>query len=315
MMKGMKKVRDNALYYIEKILEEGSISQAAKRLYIAQPSLSQYIKRIESDLGVEIFERNTKPAKLTDAGEIYLQTEQKIHQLRQQRKSQIDDLLDLNIGHLSIGSSNYRSMYLLSYVLPVFKQRYPGISISLEEGITEELEERALNGTTDFSIVLLPLSYPSLQYESLFEEEIVLALPVNHPLCNDQPLPHSSGIYPTLDFSLLSNEPFIVMKKGQKLRTSFFNLCHQANFRPNIILQTDSMATAQALTAAGVGITIIPDVLARYNKFPEDLRYFSLGHQTHSRKVVVVYSQNRPLSGAAKAFIQVMKEVIGDLIT
>ena len=130
-------MEDRAFYYIQKILEEGSISQAAKRLFIAQPSLSQYIKRIENDLGAELFEKNAKPAKLTGAGQIYLQTEQKIHQLRQQRKNQIDDLFDLKIGHLTIGSSNYRSMYLLTSVLPVFKQRYPGISISLEEGITE----------------------------------------------------------------------------------------------------------------------------------------------------------------------------------
>ncbi len=296
--------------YIQKILEEGSISQAAKRLYIAQPSLSQYIKRIEEDLGAPIFQRNTKPLKLTDAGKIYFQTEQQICQLRRQRKNQIDDLFALKKGHLSIGSSNYRSMYLLTSILPVFKQRYPGISISLEEGITEELEDRAVSGITDFSIVLLPLSYPVLSYEELFTEEIVLALPQKHSLCKNINTKEQSPPYPSMDFSLLKDESFIIMKKGQKIRDSFFNLCHHAGFRPKIILQTDSMATAQALTAADVGITIIPNILAIHNRFEKMPCYFSLKGQANPRKVVAAYSGERPLTGAARAFINVMKEVI-----
>jgi DNA-binding transcriptional LysR family regulator len=304
-----------ALMYIQKILEEGSISRAAKRLYIAQPSLSQYIKRIEDDLGVLIFERNTKPTKLTDAGKIYLETEQKICQLHRQRKNQIDDLLALKKGHLSIGSSNYRSMYLLTSVLPVFKQKYPGISVSLEEGITEELEERALSGITDFSIVLLPLSYPLLSYEELFTEEIILALPQKHPLCKNINAALQSPPYPPIDFSLLKDESFIIMKKGQKIRDSFFSLCHHAGFRPKIILQTDSMAAAQALTAADVGITIIPDLLATHNRIAKMPCYFSLQGQVAPRKVVVAYSGERPLTGAARAFINLMKEVIASSFT
>ncbi|MEA4896762.1 LysR family transcriptional regulator [Bacillota bacterium Meth-B3] len=303
-------MEDRALIYLEKILEEGSVSLAAKRLYIAQPSLSQYIKRIENDLGAEIFERNARPAKLTAAGEIFLQTERSIHQLRQQRKSQIDDLLEIKTGRLTIGSSNYRSMYLLTTVLPVFKQRYPGIRINLEEGITEKLEECATRGITDFSIVLLPLSDPELTYEELFQEEIVLALPAKHRLCNAEDEEGQFPPYPSIDFSLLKEESFIVMKKGQKLRTSFFDLCHGAGFRPNIILQTDSMATAQALAAAGVGITIIPDILAMHNEFPQMPRYFSFKQHVPPRRVVVAYSKRRPLTGAARAFIRVMKEVV-----
>ena len=295
--------------YIEKILEEGSISQAAKRLFIAQPSLSQYIKRIENELGADILERNSKPIKLTDAGEIYLKTELKIQQLEVQRKNCIRDLMDLKIGHLTIGCSNYRSMYLLTKVLPAFKQQYPGISISLEEGITEELEERAVKGITDFSIVLLPLSYSDLIYEELFDEEILLVLPAKHKLC-EKISDNTDGTYSYIDFSLLENESFIIMKKGQKLRVSLLDLCNRAGFTPKTILQTDSMEAAQALAVAGLGITIIPDVLAKNSSFLEMPRYFSLGDQIDVRKVVVAYSKNRPLTGAARAFINVMKEVL-----
>jgi DNA-binding transcriptional LysR family regulator len=201
-------------------------------------------------------------------------------------------------------------MYLLTTILPVFKQRYPGIRINLEEGITEKLEECAARGITDFSIVLLPLSDPELTYEELFQEEIVLALPAKHRLCSAEDENRQFPPYPSIDFSLLKDESFIVMKKGQKLRNSFFDLCHSAGSRPNIILQTDSMATAQALTAAGIGITMIPDILAMNNKFPEMPRYFSLKQYVPPRRVVVTYSKHKPLTGAARAFIQVMKEAV-----
>jgi DNA-binding transcriptional LysR family regulator len=303
-------VEDRALSYIKKILEEGSISQAAKRLFISQPSLSQFIQRLEEELGTELFDRTAKPLRLTAAGSIFLKTEQEIQRLREQRTNQIGDLFGLRKGCLIIGSSNYRSSQLLTRVLPLFKQRYPGINLSLEEGITEELEERAAEGSTDLSIVLLPLGYPDLAYEELFEEDILVALPAAHPLCGPAGFATEGPPYPYIDFCVLRDESFIVMKKGQKLRISFFDLCREAGIKPRIIMQTDSMATALALAAAGIGITIVPDALAASAAFPIPPRYFSLGNQAEARKVVVAYSRRRPLSGAARAFIEIMKEAI-----
>jgi DNA-binding transcriptional LysR family regulator len=298
------------LFYIQKILDEGSISSAAKKLFISQPSLSQFIKRIEDELGVEILERKIKPLQLTSAGEIFLKTEQSIHHMYEQGIKQIMDLSELKRGQVTIGSTNYRTMYLLTQVLPAFKYRYPGIDIHLEEGVTEELEIYVLNGITEISITLLPLTYPSLAFEELFQEQIVLALPANHPLCKTIPGGNSSyPPYPEINFSQLKNEPFIVIKKGQKIRASFFNLCHSTKISPNIILETDSMATAQALVASGMGITILPDTLAINNVFPVMPRYFSL-KQVKPRKIGVVFLKGKKLSKASLAFIDVMKEVI-----
>ena len=301
---------DLTLDYIQTILDEGSISQAAKRLFIAQPSLSQYIKRIEKEFGAEILDRNSKTIKLTAAGEVYLETELQIRQLRRKRVDQINDLLELNQGRLTIGSSHYRSTYLLTRVLPIFKERYPNIQIQLEEGITESLEEYADNGVTDFSIVLLPLRYKELVYEELFQEKIVLALPANHPICSNANAMQKkdSDLYPAIDFNLLKDESFIVMKKGQKLRNSFFDLCQLAGFQPNIILQTNSMITAQALTSVGIGTTILPDVLAEDERFSKTIRYFSSLQFIAPRRVVAVYSKHKPLSKAATKFLEILKE-------
>lgn len=301
-------MEDRALEYIQTVLEEGSVTRAAKRLFLAQPSLSQYLGRVEKNLGAEIFERNTSPVRLTAAGEIFVRSEQEIRGIRRRRESEINDIFGLKTGRLTIGSSHYRSMYLLTAVLPVFKQRYPGIRISLQEGTTGTLEEYAARGTTDFSIALLPLTYPELMYRRLFQEEIVLPLPPSHPLCGRAEA--GSGRYPVLDFSLLGKEPFIVMKKGQRIRSTFFDLCRDTGVHPEIVLETESMAAAQALAAAGVGTTLIPDILAESGRFDVSPHYFSVKGREMKRTVAAAYSRERPLSAAAEAFLRVTDEVL-----
>ena len=304
-------MEERELNYIMKIIEEGSFSQAAQKLFISQPSLSQYIKRLEDQLGAELFDRTTKPLTLTYAGNIFLQTEQQIKNLKIQRKQQIDDISNLKKGHLRIGSSHYRSSYLLTKVLPVFKSYYPGIEISLEEGTTLELEESALNGLTDFSIALLPLYYPALSYEEIFKEEIIIAISEQHRLSKYAKKERVNlPPYPKIDFKQLKDDSFIIIKSGQKMRSSFLQLCEQAEFKPNIILESQSMVAAQSLASVGVGVTLIPDTLAIYNQMTPSPCYFSLKNPIPDRRVVVAYNKEKYLSKAAQAFITVMKEVV-----
>lgn len=297
--------------YIKKILSEGSFSAAAQKLYISQPSLSQYIKRIENIIGSELFERTSKPLKLTNAGKIYLETEEKINFMRKQMRQRLDDIDELKQGHLTIGSSHYRSAYLLTKVLPVFRKKYSGITISLEEGTTSQLEEYAINGITDFSISLLPTYSPVLGYEELFDENILLAISDEHPLCKKMLGSKSNDeIYPKIDFGQLKDTEFIIMKHGQKLRKSFFDLCEQAGFSPKIILESQSMVAAQALAAVGFGATLVPDVLAMYNHLTRAPLYFSFINPPPKRHVVAVYNKNKYLSKAAQAFIAMIKEIV-----
>lgn len=305
----MKKA--NTYLYLSTILEKGSFTEAAKTLFIAQPSLSQYVKRIEQEVGTELFIRNSTPLQLTEAGKIYMDAEKTILNIKSQVDNQILEILEMKRGQITIGSSHYRSMFLLTKAIPEFKAKYPQIEIKLEEGGTEYLEDCAVNGTTDFSIVLLPLKHAELTYDILFEEEILIAMSPVHPLAQhiDLSIPQQPP-YPVLDFSLLQNESFIIMKKGQNLRRSFFELCQISNIQPPIVMQTDDMPTAQSLAATGIGVTIVPDQLVKSNLYTVAPFYFSIKQKIPKRKVVVVYSSLRPMSKAAKAFWETLKETV-----
>lgn len=153
--------------YVRKIAETGSFLAAADKLYITQPSLSQFIRRIERHIGAELFDRSHQPVTLTEAGRIYLDIEGQIQELCKVREQRIQDLGQTIGGTVRIGSSNYRSSTILAKAIPVINERYPHIDICLEEGTTRELEDFALQGKTDFSIVVRTAGHSDLEYVEL----------------------------------------------------------------------------------------------------------------------------------------------------
>ena len=113
--------------YVRKIAETGSFLAAADKLYITQPSLSQFIRRIERHIGAELFDRSHQPVTLTEAGRIYLDIEGQIQELCKVRELRIQDLGQTIGGTVRIGSSNYRSSTILAKAIPVINERYPHI--------------------------------------------------------------------------------------------------------------------------------------------------------------------------------------------
>lgn len=217
--------------YVRKIAETGSFLAAADKLYITQPSLSQFIRRIERHIGAELFDRSHQPVTLTEAGRIYLDIEGQIQELCKVREQRIQDLGQTIGGTVRIGSSNYRSSTILAKAIPVINERYPHIDICLEEGTTRELEDFALQGKTDFSIVVRTAGHSDLEYVELFQEELLLAISPAWDL-EREPLydkkRHSR--YPVFDYHSLDGHPFLVMKEGQELRHSFFFPCRSPGY-------------------------------------------------------------------------------------
>ena len=211
-----------------------------------------------------------------------------------------------------IGSSNYRSSTILAKAIPVINERYPHIDICLEEGTTRELEDFALQGKTDFSIVVRTAGHSDLEYVELFQEELLLAISPAWDL-EREPLydkkRHSR--YPVFDYHSLDGHPFLVMKEGQELRHSFFSLVEALDISPTVALETTDMATAQTLAGIGVGAAIVPGGLAVANTPAVEPKYFSLRAYLDDWDVVLAYKRGRYLSKADKAVISVICDVAG----
>ena len=291
--------------YVLKVAECRNFSMAAKKLFISQPSLSQFIQKVEEEVGSPLFDRSVSPLKLTYVGELYIENAKAIMQLQREFEQKVDDILNVKRGRTVIGSTPFRSAYLLSRVLPVFAEKYPHIDVFLKEDSTKNLEELVEQGIVDVAISLLPVDEKRFDYEVLFEERMLLAIPPKHPIV--QRLGLKAGDYthpPIIDLSMLKDTPFIKMNKNHKLHQMLMEQCQTAGFTPKIALETESMTTAQALAGVGLGVALLPETLVVKNHFDKPPCYVELNIR---RTAVMIYRKDSYLSRATRAFIHALQ--------
>lgn len=302
------------MQYILKVAEERSFSKAAQKLFIAQPSLSQYIRKAELELGAQLFDRSSAPLKLTFAGELYIETAKRILDLKDQLSQQIDDITNLKKGRVTIGLSPFRSAYIMPKVLPFFHNKFPGIEVVLVEDISINLEKLAMNGTTDVTLMTSPIQQNIFNFEPIMSEEILVVIPPNHPI--QKTVNHitvNDSIRPVIQLKDLRDEPFIMLKKDQQLHKIATTLCEQAGFSPRVILESESIEAAHALVTAGMGITFVPDTLIPSHQTPPYPLYCSVDESRPTRDLVIAYKKGRYLSVAAREFISNIKAIFSKL--
>ena len=163
--------------YVLTLVREGSFSKAAEALNISQPSLSQYIKKIEREVGLELFDRTNGEVKITDAGRIYIEAGQRILAIEHQMENAFTDLAEHKSGSLIIGVAPYRAAGMMPTIAAAFKKLYPGVHLVVREGTTAELIEGMEHGTYDLALSLLPVDDQLFFCEKVMEEELVLAVP------------------------------------------------------------------------------------------------------------------------------------------
>lgn len=297
--------------YVLKIAEMKSISLAAKQLYISQPSLSQLLQKIERGIGAPLFDRDVIPLQPTYIGKLYLRMARQVLDIDEQFRQQADDIMNLKRGSVRIGSSPFRSTYLLSKFIPFFKKKYPGIELFLKESTTLKLEEAVFDGEADISISLFPMDEKRFSYKVLFLEPLLAAVPADNPICIR--LKAKAGNLehiPEIDLAELAKEQFIIMSGEQKQHQIFLDMCRRAGFTPKIFMETGSMNTAHALAGAGMGVTVLPQTLIE--NAPRQAKppcYFCLKGDP-KRTVTVIWRKERYLSHAARALIDSLMEFV-----
>ena len=287
------------------VAKDGTFSLAAKHLFISQPSLSQCIKKIEGELGMQIFDRSKSPLQLTEAGRIYIEAAHQMKDLRKNLLSRVDDLSELRSGQVRIGSSRTRSVCVLADAMVAFHQRYPNIQLSVVEGSTSRLQEHILQGHVDFSLLYTPLP-DTFRTIPLMEERVFVAVPRHHPMVSQyngvQPLP-----YPVISFKAFQDEPFIILKPSRCMRTIYDHLCKTTGVKPREVFEGDSVLSAAELCSRGMGATLITDMLIRLGARKETPFFFALKENIEARQLVAAYGANQQLSKAAQVFLQFIR--------
>ena len=204
------------LRYVLLLAQEGSFSRAAELLNISQPSLSQYIKKIEKQLGLELFDRANGEVRLTDAGRAYIETGRKILELEHQLDVQLEDLSDHKTGSLIVGAAPYRAAGMLPEIAMRFRQIHPGMHLVVREGTTAELAEGMQHGEYDLCLTMLPLDKKLFTYEKVAEEELILAVPAGEKQFETVQVPERK--YPAVDAEQLRGQRFVKLTDTQHMQ-------------------------------------------------------------------------------------------------
>ena len=294
------------LEYVLVLSREGSFSKAADALNITQPSLSQYIKKIEKEIGLPLFDRTNGDVRLTDAGLVYLESGKQILDLEQQMNAKFQDIAEHKTGTLRIGTSPFRSASMMPTVAKYFHDIYPGMYLVIDEMETQELIDGCEHGDFDFCLTMLPVDERIFAYEPIVEEELVLAVPASADPLASIFLPNRK--YPAVDANQLNGLAFIMITESQVMQKALNSLCleHKLNIHTATIVK--SLEAQIAMVRAGVGVALVPTGIERFCSDGE-VRFYSFTQQFPQRKVVAMWRKDRYLSQAARDLIDGMKKI------
>lgn len=293
--------------YVLTVTQEKNFSRAAKKLFISQPSLSQYINRLESQLGFTIFDRSSNPLTLTYEGELYVETAHNILELLNDFNRRIRESAQLKKGRINLGLTPSKASNPLPAILPVFKEKYPGVELNITEATSFRLENMLLEGKIDLCMLNLPIQNKNIDYKPILTEELFLAAPPDFYSPYEVKSPDSP--YPVIDLKYLSEESFILMHPEQRIRQITDSSFLSAGIRPKIVMETGSIDTALRLSASGAGFSFVPESSVRFAGLVKPPKYYNIS-DGFSWTLVVAYKQNSSGSKLRNAFIDTVRSVI-----
>jgi DNA-binding transcriptional LysR family regulator len=236
------------------VAERLSFVRAAGQLHISQPALTGQIQKLEEELGVQLFTRNRRTVKLTEAGEVFVEEARATLARARQAADRVQKAARGEVGRLRIGFVSSAALEIVPGIVVEFRRQRPGVTLELINLRTVSQVKGLLGKTVDIGFLRLPLSNDQLSITVIHREEFAVILPKGHRFAKLK----------TLRIAQLRNEPFIAY--GRRWAPGFFDsivqLCTREGFSPNIIQETGEMYTAIALVAAGAGIAILPQSVA-----------------------------------------------------
>lgn len=283
------------LEYFQAAAHLEHFTRAAEAMNVAQPALSRQIRHLETELGLRLFDRIGRGVKLTDAGRTLLPRVERMLTEQANIKRDMLALCHLEGGTVALGFLHSIGAHLLPEVLAAFRSQYPSIGFTLHEGPGHELQERVQQGILDMAIVS-PLPQPEHGLESieLLRDELVAAVPPNHPLVKQREIHLAS----------LKTESFIFLgAKFGELRNITREACQYAGFSPRVAFEAEGLATMRGLVGAGLGVALIPEMASHTceQKVPAPAFRPLARHPAH-RVIGLVSLSDRMLSPAATAF-------------
>lgn len=292
------------LRYFIAVAEEGHITRASERLGIQQPPLSQQIRALEKELGVQLFRRKPRGVELTDAGSAFLERARAILDQVERAFATTRRTARGEQGRVVVGFTSSAPFHpFVPRVIRAFREMSPLVSLVLEESGSSELVQGLLNEDIDAAFIRSPVAdVVGLVVRPLLEEEMVVALPAGHVLASM--IANDSA---PLLLSALANETFILYKRpgGPGLYDTIITACRGAGFSPRVGQEAPRIISTLNLVAAGLGVSIVPASLRRLQM--DGVIYRRLAGSAALKAPLILACRHGENSAAVQRFVDLVQ--------
>ena len=287
------------LRYFLAVAETGNFTRAAQRSFVSQPSLSQQILNLEEEFGQKLFHRLGRKAVLTEAGKTLVEGARRILNEAEQTLGQLknDPLLGPTV---SVGAIPTVAPFFLPAVMAYCSANDVLLNLQTQEDFSRPLVDALLDGKLDWALLSLPLIEPRLHIEKLYSEPLWLAVGASHRLATS----------PTVSFTDLRSENFILLGDASSLASQIQRFCGDNDFEPHIGHRCGQLATVKTLTSMGLGVSVLPQS-ARSATDPEGLVFRKFTDVSPSRDIALVRHRRRHLGPGATLFAGAARAVVG----
>lgn len=238
------------LRYFVAVAQNLHFGKAALHLHIAQPALSQQVKRLEQILGCALFIRTSRSVKLTSAGEVFLSRAQRLLRTVRDDVEEARSIAGGQLGSLKLGFIGSCMLTALPNVLERYRNEYPGVQLQLHESFTSLVIHGLLSGSLDAGFLRDGGSVEGLYSETIFAEPFIAVLPQSHPAARRR----------NFTLAVLRNDPFVFYSPtaGRLAYDKPLSLCEEYGFRPKIVQEASHWVSILSLIGAGLGVSIAP---------------------------------------------------------
>lgn len=298
--------------YVYQVYKEGSISKAAKTLYITQPALSIAIQKIEESIGLPLFDRSRHPLELTPAGKIYIDAIEKVKNIDKELEQQIQDIRNLSRGHICMGGSHYLNAYILPEILAQFSKKNPGIELELVEHSAATLSTMLSAHELDLTFSCNKEFMEDFEKYPAFTDHVLLAVQeeqrINQILATFALTPrdiaegrHLIETCPAVKLEQFREMKYILLSEGNNLHERSMNMFHEAGYEPEVIMENAQLVTAYHLTEHFPAATFVSDRLVMNSQ--AHLKYYKLDYECAERLFYILLPKQNYIPVAVKAFI------------
>jgi DNA-binding transcriptional LysR family regulator len=280
------------------VVEQGSFSKAAVRVYRTQPAVSIAVRRLEEEIGAQLFDRSQKTPTLTDAGELVYDYAQRILALRDQARNVVAELRSLQRGRVRIGANESTSLYLLPHLILEYRERHPNVKVEIYRHVSERLPREVLDRNVDFALLAFEPVDSDLDSFPILQDELVLIMNPDHPLAKRE----------SLKIKELGKESFLAHNVKTGSRYKVVEAFTQHHTPLNVTLELATVETIKRFVQLKIGLAFVPHMCVREELERGTLTTVPVQGLTYFRTLWVTHRRQMTFSHAAAAFLEVLRQ-------